>query len=866
MKAVKGLILLSIISVFAYGQLFINEIDYNQPGTDATEYVELAGPAGTYSAVIVELVNGNGDAVYQTADLGAITLTDESNGYGFYVIGAATVPNVDLTPGSWPATNIIQNGDPDAVVLSVGGSIVDAVAYEGTMNDADGNVMEDGGTDYASPPDSSISRVGIDGSPWEHVTATPGAVNTNQTFDPNVNYDPVANAGSNQSVDSGETVTLDGSGSSDSDGSIVSYVWEQVSGSTVTITDATNETASFVVPTVTETSSWVFSLTVTDNEGATGSDEVEITVSISATMTIAEARTQAIGTLVTVTGLVNSVNFSSSGSEYTFEDETAGIDMYLSGVVVDLGLGDEITVTGSIDEYEGKLEVMPGTVDDIVINSTGNTLPDPQVITAAELATNGENYESELIMILGVSNAGSGDAWPASGSNANVDITDNGTDITVMRIDKETEIDGSNEPLWPMDVIGVVSEFSGTYQILPRLLSDFVSDAVVPVFSNHTHSPEFVTSANEIEVYIDITPGDETQSITSAAIMYGTGGSLLNETEMWLNSGDTWMGIIPAQDPNTFLEYEVVVVTNDGSEFDSYTYEIAIASAELTSIAAIQADPVLEQVVTVEGVVTIGGDLLHPPYTKAYLQDGSGHGINLFSYDDLPLNRGDLIQVVGIVDMNSTTVQITYFNYQLISTGNDLPAPVVLTPGAANLADWEGTLISISGVITETYSTGVGSGQNVLVGDDSDTTMIRIWESTGLDVTGLTVGTAWEFIGVGSQYNGTFQMLVAYDEDIVSTSDIMILDTKPQQFALNSAYPNPFNPSTTLSWQLAETSELTIRILDIRGREVARLAEGTSPAGEFSMTWDASNLDSGVYFIQLSTAGRSAIQKVMLLK
>ncbi|MEA3286630.1 MAG: T9SS type A sorting domain-containing protein [Candidatus Marinimicrobia bacterium] len=864
MKTAKMLLLLSLISMFAYGQLFINEIDYNQPGTDATEYVELAGPAGTYLSVVVELINGNGDAIYQTADLGTITLTDESNGFGFYVIGAATVPNVDVTPGSWPTTNIIQNGDPDGVVLSVGGSIVDAVAYEGTMNDADGNAMEDGGTDFASPPDSSISRIGIDGSPWEHVTSTPGAVNTNQTFDPNVNYPPNANAGSDQSVDSGATVTLDGSGSTDSDGTIVSYLWEQVSGSDVTLTDANTSVASFVVPTVTETSSWVFSLTVTDDDGETGTDETTVTVYISAAMTILEARGQSTGTLVTVTGLVNSVNFSSSGTEYTFEDATAGIDLYFSGAVIDLGLGDEITVTGSIDEYNGKLEVVPATASDIVVNSTGNTLPDPQVITAAELATNGENYESELIMIMGVSNAGSGDAWPASGSNANIDITDNGTDVTVMRIDKETEIDGSTEPAWPMDVIGVVSEFSGTYQILPRMLSDFVSDIITPVFSDAIHSPDFVTSANEIEIYIDITPGDLVQTISSATIMYGTDGSMLNSSEMWLNGGVTWAGVIPAQADNTFLEYQVVAVTNDGGEFTSYTFEIAVASTETTPIADIQADPVEGQVFTVEGVITIGSGILQTGLTNAYMQDGSGHGINLFNYDEIELNRGDLVRAVGVIVIHYTTVELADFSYQLISTGNDIPTPVDLTPGEANAQIWEGTLVRVEGMISDTWS--AGGGQTVLVTDGTDTSAVRIWESTGIDVSGLTVGTEWSFMGVGGQYYDEFQMGVGYAEDIVSTSDIVVLDSKPQQFALNPAYPNPFNPATTISWSLQESAELTIRVLDIRGREVTRLAEGMSAAGQFSMSWNASDLSSGVYFIQLTTPTESAIQKVMLVK
>ena len=862
MRALHSLVIICLMVTFTFGQLFINEIDYDQVGTDATEYLELAGPAGTYNTVVVELVNGNNNSVYQTADLGSITLADESNGYGFYVVGVATVPNIDVTPAGWPTTNLIQNGAPDAIVLKVGGNIVDAVAYEGEMTDADGNPMESAEGDFAGA-DSSMSRVGIDGSPWEYGPFSPGAVNTNQSFDPTVNYPPQANAGADQSVTSGANVTLDGSASTDSDGSIVSYLWEQTAGTTVTLTDANTATASFTVPDVTETTSWSFSLTVTDDDDATDTDEITVTVSISASMTILEARGQSLGTLITITGLVNSVNFSGSGSEYTVEDATAGIDMYLGGVPIALGLGDEITVTGTTAEYNGKYEIMPAAAGDIVVNSTGNTLPDPQIITVQELANNGELYESELIMLMAVSNAGTGDAWPVTGSDANINITD-GNDVTVLRIDKETEIDGSTEPEWPMDVIGVVSEFSGVYQILPRLLSDFESDLVVPTFSNSSHSPEFVTSSNEIEVSIDITPGDETQTIASAVIMYGTDGTMLNESEMWLDNGSTWMGIIPAQAANTFLEYEIIATTNDASEFDSYTYDIAIASSELTTIASIHAAPVNDEVVTIQGVVTIGSGLLQTGLSKAYIQDESGRGLQLFTFDEVTVNRGDLITAVGVIELYGTTLELKDYSYNLISTDNALPAPVVLTPGEANDTDYEGTWLKITGTVTDTWS--AGGGQNVLVGDGSDTCVVRIWETTGVDVTPLAVGTEWSFLGVESQYNNTFQLLVAYDADIMSTSAIDVVDNKPAQFALNPAYPNPFNPATTLSWNLEVATELSIRVLDVRGREVARLAEGHTGPGQFSMTWDAAELSSGVYFIQLITPEASAIQKVMLLK
>ncbi len=93
-----------------------------------------------------------------------------------------------------------------------------------------------------------------------------------------VNRAPVANAGADVTVVGPATVSLDGSASNDSDGIIASYQWSQVSGTPVTLVGASSAAASFDVNEVTQTQTLSFKLTVTDNEGATASDTVTVTV------------------------------------------------------------------------------------------------------------------------------------------------------------------------------------------------------------------------------------------------------------------------------------------------------------------------------------------------------------------------------------------------------------------------------------------------------------------------------------------------------------------------------------------------------------------------------------------------------------
>ena len=95
---------------------------------------------------------------------------------------------------------------------------------------------------------------------------------------------PVADAGLPQTVTAGETVTLDGSGSSDADGDIVSYLWIQTGGSpSVTLSDAAVANPTFTAPAVDAAEALIFELTVTDDDDLTAAGQVTVTVNPAAT-------------------------------------------------------------------------------------------------------------------------------------------------------------------------------------------------------------------------------------------------------------------------------------------------------------------------------------------------------------------------------------------------------------------------------------------------------------------------------------------------------------------------------------------------------------------------------------------------------
>ena len=92
----------------------------------------------------------------------------------------------------------------------------------------------------------------------------------------------------------------------------------------------------------------------------------------------------------------------------------------------------------------------------------------------------------------------------------------------------------------------------------------------------------------------------------------------------------------------------------------------------------------------------------------------------------------------------------------------------------------------------------------------------------------------------------------------------------PNTFALNPAYPNPFNPVTIISFSIPSISETTsnvsLTVYDISGRLVETLLEGLIQPGIHTVKWDAGDFPSGVYFVKLKTGSLFQTNKVLLIK
>jgi len=111
-------------------------------------------------------------------------------------------------------------------------------------------------------------------------------------------------------------------------------------------------------------------------------------------------------------------------------------------------------------------------------------------------------------------------------------------------------------------------------------------------------------------------------------------------------------------------------------------------------------------------------------------------------------------------------------------------------------------------------------------------------------------------------YSGDFEIV----DVVVANSFQEIPLEMPKTFELSSAYPNPFNPSTSIGLNISNEGHVDVKVFDLSGRVVATLLSGNFSAGYHDMKWNASKQASGMYLVRAEMTGDVAMQKILLLK
>ena len=244
----------------------------------------------------------------------------------------------------------------------------------------------------------------------------------------------------------------------------------------------------------------------------------------------------------------------------------------------------------------------------------------------------------------------------------------------------------------------------------------------------------------------------------------------------------------------------------------------------------------------------------------------------------IEFTTGDHTKLVSQINVQSTILDLLDVPYNLadISTGNSTnydvvsnvisdPVELVLTDGSGNRLGYTNT----TGAITEiqnSFWTGNTEGMGYVFGSVQEPLNLQLtglgeeyYVMVSVEDSGRGGGVVLEgFLAPGEVIN--YQITL----DPVSVEHIKSLT--PEYFELAQNYPNPFNPATKISWQSPVGSHQTLKVYDVLGNEVVTLVNEYKEAGRYEITFNASNLSSGIYFYRLQAGSFVKTRKMILLK
>ena len=411
--------ILLLSSLFSQ-DMWINEIHYDNYGTDEGEFIEIvASSTMDVSSASVTLYNGNSGSQYDNISLSQFTEGTTQDGYTFYFY-------------SFPS-NGIQNGAPDAISLEQGSDVIQLIGYEGTMiiydDDATANGMESVDIGVSEPGEigESLQLQGVGTSydlfSWVGpIPATMGSVNTNQILgtsgtiygciDPNaVNYNPAA---------------------TDDDGTCL-YATEMS----------------------------IYDIQYTSVQGDYCYESTSV------------------GQYAITTGIVTAV----VPGNPTFYIQDFSSDTYAGIYIYDNSfspvVGDEVTVSGTINEYYSFTQLIDLT--SYTVNSSGNAVP-AKDITTVELANgcteSGESLEGMLVRVQNVEVTQvdlTYNEWAVDDGSGPCQIDDGGSSAMFDGVFPAPDVGDMY-----MGIVGVVDYSYSAFGILPRFGSDFESDNSLP--------------------------------------------------------------------------------------------------------------------------------------------------------------------------------------------------------------------------------------------------------------------------------------------------------------------------------------------------------------------------------------------------
>ncbi len=324
-----------------------------------------------------------------------------------------------------------------------------------------------------------------------------------------------------------------------------------------------------------------------------------------------------------------------------------------------------------------------------------------------------------------------------------------------------------------------------------------------------------------------------------------------------------------------------IIFTHNGATSPD-TVVVSGNAISIITIADARALPNASQV-TIQGILTRSlGAFSRIQDSTAGLSIRQTVGAYFDSLTSGGLAEGDLVRITGRTSEFNGLKQINaadLLSFQRISRNNPLPAYQVVTLlDITNGGEqYESELILINDLsVVSGGDVNFVAAKTYQISDPSDlsnATTLRLSNAGDTNLDGLPIlGTPAVFRGVLGQFSSAnpaagYQLLPVLAGDIDFSTGVGGIEPLPTVFALRGNYPNPFNPTTKIVFDVPAQANVSLVVYNILGEKIAELLNNELyQAGKHEVKFDASRFASGIYYYRLTAAEFSAVNKMMFIK
>ena len=369
-------------------------------------------------------------------------------------------------------------------------------------------------------------------------------------------------------------------------------------------------------------------------------------------------------------------------------------------------------------------------------------------------------------------------------------------------------------------------------------------------------------------------------------------------TQLYQPVGDVVGGVVlslPGKGDGDYGQFWFTATDNGGGSFESDRFNFRTLYGGITSIEHIQRTvddkegdgPFRDWTVDVDLTVTVSYD---PAAGESYVQDGTApwSGVYIRSNPLSGLNPGDVIRITRArIQESFGLTRIRDITFDVVSQGGTPPDYVTLTTNVLQDDDiaesYESMLVNIEDAFVTSTNADAPSGPFGEFGISSDgdpANELRVDDLSDLIEYGVedtdteddpgTVFSVFEqldFVRGALHYSfGNFKLEPeSLARDVGTVINVGTeSDDVPERFALKQNFPNPFNPTTSIRYEIPTSGLVTLDVFDSLGRRVRSLVNREQLAGSYEITFDAKSLASGVYLYKL-TAVNEVISRTMIL-